>query len=112
MNTPVRRRRRLFRSEALETRQLLAADFLYSLEARSGVPDTGFGYSHAANDQFHVVANFAYEETFHLLTEAPDYDSFFYGEIQVHDATTGDLLRTIQNPLPYGEGGFGSTGVK
>lgn len=89
---------------------MLAADYLYSLTARAGVPDDGFGFSHAANDQFHVVANFASHETYHFLTEAPDYESFFYGEIQIHDAATGDLLRTIQNPLPYGMGGFGSYG--
>jgi len=110
MRNARRDRRRKFQIELLEIRQMLAADFLYSPEARSGVPDAGFGFSHSANDQFHVVANFAYYESYHFLTEAPDYESFFYGEIQVHDATTGDLLRTIQNPLPYGSGGFGSFG--
>ena len=45
--------------ESLEGRDLLAADFLYSLEARPGVPDEGFGFAVAANDQFHVVSNFA-----------------------------------------------------
>jgi Ca2+-binding RTX toxin-like protein len=110
MRNARRDRRRKIQVEFLEVRQMLAADYLYSLEARPGVPDNGFGASHAANDQFHVVANFASYESYHFLTEAPDYESFFYGEIQVHDATTGDLLRTIQNPLPYGMGGFGSYG--
>ncbi len=105
-----RDRRRNVQIEILEIRQMLAADYLYSLTPRAGVPDSGFGFSHAANEQFHVVSNFAYQETFHRLTEAPDYESFFYGEIQIHDATTGDLLRTIQNPLPYGHGGFGNYG--
>ncbi len=72
---------------------MLAADYLYSLEARPGVPDVGFGFSHAANGQFHVVANYSNPES----TNEPG----FHGEIQVHDANTGDLLRTIQNPLPF-----------
>lgn len=110
MRNSRRDRSRNIRIELLEIRQLLAADYLYSLTPRAGVPEDGFGFSHAANDQFHVVANFASNETYHFLTEAPDYESFFYGEIQIHDAATGDLLRTIQNPLPYGMGGFGSYG--
>jgi VCBS repeat-containing protein len=93
--------------ESLEGRDLLAADFLYSLEARPGVPDEGFGFAVAANDQFHVVSNFAPNLTYYFLEEQPDLESFFYGEIQVHDATTGELLRTIQNPFPYGRGDFG-----
>ncbi len=90
---------------------MLAANFLYSLEARPGAPDEGFGFAVAANDQFHVVSNFASNLTYYFLEEQPDFDSFFYGEIQVHDATTGELLRTIQNPFPYGTGRFGGPGA-
>ena len=106
-----RKRVPLLGVERLEARQMLAADFLYSLEARPGVPEEGFGFAHAANDQFHVVSNFAPNLTYYFLEEQPDFDSFFYGEIQVHDATTGELLRTIQNPFPYGTGRFGGPGA-
>lgn len=105
-----RRRFKRLLVESLEGRDLLAADFLYSLEARPGVPSQGFGFSLAANDQFHVVANFAPLESYYFLEDDPDYDSFFYGEVQVHDATTGELLRTIENPLPFGNGQFGGWG--
>ncbi len=81
--------------EVLERRELLAADYLYSLEARAGAPDIGFGVSHVANSQFHIVANVRY----------PDLNQpNFFGEIQVHNASTGSLVRTIQSPLPFADG--------
>ncbi len=36
---------------------MLAASYLYSLTPRPGAPADGFGLSHAANDDYHVVGN-------------------------------------------------------
>ena len=91
MSNARRDRRRKFRIELLETRQMLAADYLYSLTPRPGVAVDGFGWSQAASEDYHVVGN-PYTE------ELPE--NGFVGEVQVHDADTGALLRTIANPDP------------
>ena len=86
-----RRNRRSFRAESLEIRRMLTVDYLYSLAAHSGAPDDGFGWSHAMSADYHIVGN-------PFLDRQPV--NGFVGEVQVHDADTGALLRTIANPDP------------
>ncbi|MDZ4852896.1 MAG: cadherin domain-containing protein [Pirellulaceae bacterium] len=98
-------RRALSRSlglERLEARELLAADLLYTLRARPGVPDDLFGTASDANDQFHVVGNPA------LPVYGEPLGSFL-GEVQIHDAQTGVRLRTIANPEPSLGFSFGTS---
>ncbi len=99
-NAKRRKRSAIFAFERLESRQMLAADFLYGITARSGVPDDYFGVAQAASNQFYVLGNPA------------SYDGepigSFKGEVQIHDPTSGALLRTIANPDPGLGFSFGS----
>ncbi len=99
------RGRRLARNltiENLEGRQMLAADLLYTLRARPGVPDSLFGLASDASDQFQVIGNPA----------EPAYGEplgSYRGEVQIHDAITGNRLRTIANPEPALGFSFGTS---
>ncbi len=86
-----RRNRRLFRTEPLEARFLPSAEYLHSLLPRPGVPADGFGWSHAASEDYHVIGNL-------YLEDQPQNE--FVGEVQIHNASTGARLWTIANPDP------------
>ena len=78
--------------ESLENRHLMASDFQYTLQPPPGVNVAEVGHtSIAANETYHVVGR-----------EYRGYQSVssFVGEVQVYDANTGNLLRTIENPEP------------
>jgi len=89
----VRRRRRLpTLPDCLEDRVLLTVSHLHTLESRPGVPVTasGIGKATAANENYHVTGH----PFFGFLPEG------FPGEVQIHDAGNGNLLRVIANPEP------------
>lgn len=84
---------------------MLAADFLFAIDPRLPVnplvSTDYFGFPQASNDLYHVIGN------------APALDGetiapYFTGEVQVHSAVTGALLRTIENPEPSLGFSFGS----